>query len=371
MTSAALEIPRVDLTAQWESLRPELDLAIERVLANGHYILGPEVEAFEAEFAAYCGAASCVATGSGTDALRLALIAYGIGPGEEVVTVSHTAVPTVAAVRSAGATPVLVDVDPYTYTMDPDRAASAVRAATRALLPVHLYGQCADMDPLRRLAERHGLRLVEDACQAHGATCRGVRAGSIGDAGCFSFYPTKNLGAYGDGGAVVTDDERLAERVRTLRNHGLTHDYVHESAAGNSRLDELQAAILRVKLAHLDDWNERRRVLAAAYAELLRDLPLALPRVADWGEHVFHLYVIRSPQRDELLSHLRENGVGAGIHYPIPAHRQPAFSDLPSGSSLAETDRATAELLSLPMYPELREDDLAHVAELIRAFFGS
>jgi dTDP-4-amino-4,6-dideoxygalactose transaminase len=363
-----VQIPRVDLAAQREALGGELEAAIDRVLASGHFILGPEVEAFEDEFAAYCGAAHCVATGSGTDAIQLALTAAGVRPEHEVVTVSHTAVPTAFAVELSGATPVFVDIDPDTQTIDPARAADAIGPATRALLPVHLYGQCADMDPLRELAERHGLLLLEDACQAHGATYRGRRAGAVGHAGCFSFYPTKNLGAYGDGGAVVTDHAELAARLRQLRTHGLAGGYVHHGPAGNSRLDEIQAAVLRVKLPHLDGWNESRRRLARVYADQLRDLPVAVPTAAEWGEHVYHLYVIRTPRRDELLGHLRERGVDAAVHYPVPAHRQPPYAG--ARAELPLTDAYAAELLSLPMYPELEEDRVGHVAGLVREFFA-
>ncbi|MDQ3935580.1 MAG: DegT/DnrJ/EryC1/StrS family aminotransferase [Actinomycetota bacterium] len=364
-----LSIPRVDLRAQRAALGAELDAAIERVLASGHFLLGPEAEAFEEEFAAHCGAPHCVSTGSGTDAIRLALTARGIGPGDEVVTVSHTAVPTVFAVEATGARAVLVDVDPETHTMDPERAAAAVRPATRALLPVHLYGQCADLEPLVRLAGEHGLFLLEDACQAHGATYGGAGAGTVGHAGCFSFYPTKNLGALGDGGAVVTADAGLAERIRLLRNHGLTAGYVHEVVTGNSRLDELQAAVLRVKLPHLDRWNEARRDLASLYAARLRDLPVVTPAEADRGTHVFHLYVIRTPRRDDLLRHLRGAGVEAGVHYPVPAHLQPALAGRAAGVELPVTERLVGEILSLPMYPELGEDGVERVAEVVRDFF--
>jgi dTDP-4-amino-4,6-dideoxygalactose transaminase len=370
VTPATVQIPRVDLLAQREGLRSELEAAVERVLASGHFILGPEVEAFEAEFAAYCGVEHCVGTGSGTEALQLTLAACGVGAGDEVVTVSQTAVPTVFAAQSGGATPVFADVQRDTFTIDPARAADAVGPATRALLPVHLYGQCANIDPLRELAEQHGLRLIEDACQAHGATYRGQRAGSLGHAGCFSFYPTKNLGGYGDGGAVCTDDGELADRVRLLRNHGLTHDYQHAVAAGNSRLDELQAAMLRVKLGHLDEWNRRRRLLAGVYAEHLGDTPVTLPRAAEWGEHVYHLYVICTPRRDELRAYLRDNGVDAGVHYPVPAHQQAAFAHLPARADLPVTESVAGELLSLPMYPELAEEQATRVASLVRDFFG-
>jgi dTDP-4-amino-4,6-dideoxygalactose transaminase len=365
----AFEIPRVDLRAQHEALGAELAAAAERVLAGGRYVLGPEVEAFEAEFAAHCGAPHCVSTGSGTDAIRLALTAGGIGPGDEVVTVSHTAVPTVFAVEATGARPVLVEVDPRTYTMDPERAAAAIGPATRALLPAHLYGQCADLEPLRELAEEHGLFLVEDACQAHGATYEGAAAGTVGHAGCFSFYPTKNLGGFGDGGAVVTADGDLAGRIRRLRNHGLVGGYVHDAVAGNSRLDDLQAALLRVKLSHLDGWNEARRALAERYEEGLRDLPLMTPSVASWGTHVFHLYVVRTPRRDALLSHLDAAGVGAGIHYPVPVHLQPAYAGRPATGGLESTEQLAREVLSLPMYPELGEARLARVVDVVRDFF--
>jgi dTDP-4-amino-4,6-dideoxygalactose transaminase len=367
--STALDIPRVDLNAQREALGPELTAATERVLASGQFILGPEVEAFEAEFAAYTGAAECVTTASGTDAIRLALTACGIGPGDEVVTVSHTAAPTVFAVEAAGATPVLVDIDPDTYTIDPVLAAQAVGPATRALVAVHLYGQSAELGPLSELAEERGLTLVEDACQAHGATYGERRAGTVGHAGCFSFYPTKNLGAYGDGGAVVTDDHELADRVRRLRNHGLGRSGLHEAPAGNSRLDELQAAMLRVKLPRLDEWNELRRAHAITYAAHLTETPLVPPAVAPWGQHAFHLYVARAPRRDELLHHLRANGVEAGVHYPLPVHRQPAYAGRPPRSALPVTERVAGEVLSLPMYPELREDQIARVGELVREFY--
>jgi dTDP-4-amino-4,6-dideoxygalactose transaminase len=288
-----------------------------------------------------------------------------------VITVSHTAVPTAFAVELSGATPVFVDIDPDTHTMDPARAAAAVGPSTRAILPVHLYGRCADMDPLRALADEHGLLLLEDACQAHGASYRGSRVGAIGHAGCFSFYPTKNLGAYGDGGTVVTDDGALASRVRRLRAHGLAEGYVHYGPAGNSRLDEIQAAILRVKLPHLDEWNEARRRVANLYAEQLQDLPVTVPSASACGQHVFHLYVIRTPRRDELLRHLRDNGVDAAVHYPVPAHRQPPYADAHATAELPVTEAAAGEVLSLPMYPELGEAQVARVTDLVREFFSA
>jgi dTDP-4-amino-4,6-dideoxygalactose transaminase len=365
-----MTIPRADLGAQRAAIADELNGAVDRVLSSGRYILGPEVEAFEAEFAAYCGAAHCIATGSGTDALRLATEACGIGPGDEVVTVAHTAPATVFAVELAGATPVLVDIDDDTYTIDPARAADAIGPNTRALMPVHLYGQCADMAPLVRLAEDHGLRLIEDACQAHGAAYDGHRAGSIGHLGCFSFYPTKNLGGYGDGGAVVTSDASLAAQLRLLRDYGRTEDNRHQIVAGNSRLDELQAAILRVKLALLDGWNESRRAHADRYAQSMADLPLKLPVVRDRTGHVFHLYVVRTPERDNLQAYLRANRVGTGVHFPVPVHRQPAYHDRLQRFELPVTEACCDEILSLPIYPELRESEAEHVAELVRRFFG-
>jgi dTDP-4-amino-4,6-dideoxygalactose transaminase len=362
-------IPRADLLAQRDAIATQLDAAIARVMSSGRYILGPEVEAFEGEFAAYCEAAHCVGVGSGTDAIRLALMACGIGPGDEVVTVSHTAPATAFAVELTGATPVFVDIDPDTYTIDPARAAEAIGPHTRALLPVHLYGRCADMAALERLAQQHGLWLIEDAAQAHGARHGGRRAGTIGQLGCFSFYPTKNLGGYGDGGAVVTGDPELARGLRLLRDYGRTGENRHELIAGNSRLDELQAAMLRVKLEHLDEWNAARRRHADTYARWLGDLPLRLPGPDADGEHVHHLYVVRTDRRDELQALLREHGVGTGVHFPVPIHRQPAYGDRRQRHDLSATEACADEILSLPMYPELTDSDAERVAALIRGFF--
>jgi dTDP-3-amino-3,4,6-trideoxy-alpha-D-glucose transaminase len=359
-------IPRVDLNAQHDALRDGLDQAIKRVMASGWFVLGPEVEAFEKEFAAYCGAAHCVTVGSGTDALRLALTACDLRHGDEVVTVSHTAPATVFAIELTGATPVLVDVDPDTHTIDPARAAEALGPRTRAIVPVNIYGRCADLGALTRLAEEHGLWLIEDCAQAHGARHGAARAGTIGHLGCFSFYPTKNLGALGDGGAVVTGDAELAAKVRLLRDYGRGARDRHEIVAGNSRLDELQAAILRVKLGHLDAWNAARRSRAAAYSELLEDVEIRLPPADESGEHVYHLYVVSTPGRDELAAHLRAHGVGSGVHYAVPVHLQPAYAERQGPSSLEVTERAAREVLSLPMYPELRAGDVERVADLVR-----
>jgi dTDP-4-amino-4,6-dideoxygalactose transaminase len=341
-----------DLRPEYEAIRPEIEAAVARVLQRGWFVLGPEVEAFEREFAAYCGAQHCVGVGSGTEALHLALLACGVGSGDEVVTVAHTAVPTINAISLTGARPVLVDIDPETYTMDPEAAEQAITPRTRALMPVHLYGHTAKMAPLADLARRRGLRLIEDAAQAHGAEYQGGRAGTLGDVAAFSFYPTKNLGAYGDGGAVVTNDAEIASRVRLLRNYGQTDRYHHAIEGMNSRLDELQAAILRVKLRHLDSWNAARRERAQRYAAMLR---LAEPpREAAWARHVYHLYVVRVPERARVQRALEELGIGTLVHYPVPAHLQPAYTSLGLAlGSLPVTERVAGEILSLPMYPEL------------------
>jgi len=364
-----MDIPFLDLKAQYQALKPELDAAVTAVLAGGWYILGEQVRAFEREFAAYCGVAHGVGVGSGTAALHLALWACSIGPGDEVVTVSHTAVATVAAIRLAGARPVLVDIEPKTYTLDPQRLEEAITDRTRAIIPVHLYGQPADMAPILEVARRRGLRVIEDCAQAHGAMYRGRRVGSFGDLACFSFYPTKNLGAAGDGGMVVTDDEELAERVRLLRQYGWRERYVSEMAGLNSRLDELQAAILRVKLRYLDKWNERRRTLAARYDALLAGSGVVTPAVRDGCQHVYHLYVVRSRQRDRLRAYLKAQGIGTIVHYPLAVHQQPACGDVAIGpGGLAETERVAAEVLSLPLYPEMPDEHVERVAAAVRAF---
>ncbi len=350
-----------DLRPQYAAIREEIDAAVRRVLERGWFILGPEVEAFEAEFAAYCGARYAVGVGSGTEALHLALWACGVGPGDEVVTVAHTAVPTINAISLTGARPVFVDVDPVTYTMDPAAAAAAITPRTRALLPVHLYGHPADMAPLQALAQRHGLWLIEDAAQAHGAEYRGTRVGRLGHLAAFSFYPTKNLGAYGDGGMVVTDDAALAERLRLLRNYGQTDRYHHQVEGLNSRLDELQAAVLRVKLRHLEAWTAARRERAARYAAGLPGV--RTPTEAPGARHVYHLYAVHVPQRAQVQERLAAAGIGTLVHYPIPAHLQPAYAHLgvPRGA-LPVTERLADEELSLPMYAELPLEQVDYVA---------
>ena len=366
-------IPFNELLGQYLEIRIEIDDAVQRVLDSGWYILGKEVAAFEEEFAAYCGAVACVGVNSGTDALHLALRACDIGPGDEVITVSHTAVATVAAIHLAGATPVLVDVDPITYTLDPAKLAAAITPRTRAVIPVHLYGHPADMDPILAIARRHGLRVIEDCAQAHGARYHGQAVGTLGDIGCFSFYPTKNLGALGDGGAVISRDAGLAARVRLLREYGWTPQarYISQAQGMNSRLDELQAAILRVKLRHLDEWNDRRRALAGQY---VRSLPPSANQPVEQPDctHVYHLYVVRVANRDQVRARLQAAGVGTAIHYPAPVHCQPAYASAgQSGATvchdLAQTDRLAGEILSLPMYPTLTAEQTQRVAEALTA----
>ena len=357
--------------AQYLSHKAEVYVAISEVLESGWYILGEQVRAFEAEFASYVGVAHGVGVGSGTEALHLALSACGIGRGDEVITVSHTAVATVAAIELAGATPVLVDVESDFFTLDLEALERAATPRTRAIIPVHIYGQPADLAPILDFARGHGLRVIEDCSQAHGATYRGKRVGSFGDLGCFSFYPTKNLGAVGDGGIVVTDDEELADEARSLREYGWRKDRISDVAGLNSRLDELQAAILRVKLKGLDEDNASRAGVAQQYDAGLRGLPLDLPRVRDGATHVYHQYVARSPRRDDLRSFLQDRGVQTLVHYPVPVHLQPAYQGrLAGAATLPETERVVGEILSLPIYPELDEADRDRVTQTVVEFHG-
>lgn len=361
----ALSIPFNDLRSQYLAHKAEIDAAVARVLDSGWYILGQEVAAFEQEFAAYQQAAGCVAVNSGTDALTLALRACGVGPGDEVITVAHTAVATVAAIRLTGAIPVLVDIDPATYTMSPAALAAAITPRTKAVIPVHLYGHPADLPSIAALTQPRGIRLIEDCAQAHGARLDGRLAGGFGDLACFSFYPTKNLGALGDGGAVTGANPELLGRVRLLREYGWQPQarYVSQVEGANSRLDELQAAVLRVRLRYLDEENEQRRRLAAVYAAHLP--PGATRPVERPGcRHVYHLYVVRVPDRDAVQARLAAAGIGAGIHYPMPIHRQPAYQHggVVTPGSLAETEAAAAEILSLPLQPTLRPEQVQAVA---------
>jgi len=352
-------------------LRAPLDAAWRRTLESGQFILGAELEAFENAFASYCGARRCVGVGNGLDAMTLTLRAWDIGAGDEVIVPSNTYIATWLAVSAAGAKPVPVEPDPGTFNIDPGRIEQALTARTRAILPVHLYGQTADMAPIAALAESRGLKVLEDAAQAHGARYRGKRAGSLGHAAAFSFYPTKNLGALGDGGAVVTDDMALAERVARLRNYGSSSRYHNEERGTNSRLDPLQAALLGVKLGHLDAWNARRRRLAALYRERLDGCDIVLPAEAVGCEHAWHLYVVRSRERDALQKRLAEAGVETAIHYPLPPHLQPAYRDLGLGAgALPISEGLHREVLSLPLSPQHRESELEYVAECVRAACG-
>ena len=355
--------------AQYLSYKSEIDAAISMVLDSGWYILGNEVQLFEEEFASYIGVAHGIGVGSGTEALHLALSACGIGRGDEVITVSHTAVATVAAIELAGATPVLVDIDPDFYTIDPEKIKSAITSRTKAIIPVHIYGHPADMDPIVEIAEKHNLKVIEDCAQAHGAKYKEKRVGSIGNMGCFSFYPTKNLGALGDGGMVVTNNEKLAEKAKLLREYGWAERYVSHFAGWNTRLDEIQAAILRVKLKHLDEDNSKRMCVAEIYNTKLSDTDLILPKQRENSKHVYHLYVIRSPKRDEFLAFLKKEGVCVSIHYPMPVHLQPAYRHLQARDKLPETEKVAKEIISLPLYPELSESEVKFIHESIREFY--
>lgn len=362
-----MNIPFLDFGAAYRELKVEIDAAIQRVLDTGWYILGPEVEAFEIEWAAYCEADNTVGLANGLDALILALRALEVGPGDEVIVPSNTYIATWLAVTAVGARPVPVEPDPATHNIDPTRIAAAITPATRALLPVHLYGQPADLDPILALARQYGLAVVEDAAQAHGARYKGRRIGAHGDVVCWSFYPGKNLGALGDGGAVTTNRADLADRIRVLRNYGSRVKYVNEVQGVNSRLDPLQAAVLRAKLPYLDAWTDRRRAIAAVYTEGLRDTGLILPHVPNWADPAWHLYVVRSPERDGLQKRLTAAGVGTLIHYPIPPHMQAAYADL----CLAQDDLPLArvlagEVLSLPLGPQLSMAEAAAVIDAVR-----
>ena len=361
-------IPFLDLRAQYDAIAAEVTRSWDGVLSRCDFVLGGEVEAFEDELAEFCGVGHCVGVDSGTSALELALRAVGVGPGDEVITAANTFIATAFAISHCGALPVLVDADPDTLCIDVDAVEAAVTERTSAVVPVHLYGHPADMDALARVAVRHGLRVVEDACQAHGARHGGRRTGSLGDVAAFSFYPGKNLGCYGDGGAVTTDDPGIADAVRTMRNYGQRRKHHHETLGFNRRLDTLQAAVLRVKLRHLDDWNALRRRHAAAYGEALAGAGVELPPPGDGVEHVWHLYVVRHPERDAIAAALADAGIATGVHYPVPIHLQPAYADLGLGAgTFPVAERAADRLLSLPMYPELTDESISAVASAVRA----
>ena len=364
-----MKIPFVDLQSQYQSIKPEADAAVLAVMERGDFILGQAVREFEEEFARYCEAEHCVGVDSGYSALELILRGYGIGPGDEVITAANTFVATTLAISNTGATPVLVEMDPKTYNIDPTRIEAAITSRTRAIIPVHLYGQPAEMDPIMAVAAEHGLKVIEDAAQAHGARYKGRRTGSLGDAAGFSFYPGKNLGAYGDGGAVVTDDAELADRVRMLRNLGMRVKYHHEIKGFNHRLDTMQAAVLRVKLPHLDAWNEGRRRVAARYAELLAGLPVVTPYAPPYVEPVYHLYVIRIQDRKELMARLGEAGIASGLHYPIPIHLLPAYAELGyQRGDFPITEAYAEEILSLPIFAELTDEQIDLLTTIVADF---
>jgi len=363
-------IPFLDLGQAYHELKAELDFAAQRVMNSGWYILGEELEAFESEFAKYCGAKYCVGVGNGLDALHLILRAYGIGLGDEAIVPAHTFIATWLAVTYAGAKPVPVETrDDAAYTISPELIEAAITPKTKAIIPVHLYGRPADMAPIKRVAAKHGLRVIEDAAQAHGARYQGCCAGSLGDAAAFSFYPAKNLGAFGDGGAITTSDAELAAKLRSLRNYGSSAKYVHELIGLNSRLDPLQAAMLRIKLRHLDDWNARRLSLAECYRQRLTGTKVLLPASGDGFESVFHLFVVRTPYRDKLQTGLKEAGIETLIHYPIPPHKQGAYGSM-RGHVLPVAERLANEVLSLPMGPHLSMGEAEEVAYHVTRVLG-
>jgi dTDP-4-amino-4,6-dideoxygalactose transaminase len=365
------EIPLVDLGAQYRSIRPQIDAAISRVIESSSFILGREVAEFESAFARYLGARGVVGVASGTAALHLALLASGVVHGSEVVTTAHTFTATAEAIVHVGARPVFADIDPVTFNIDPQQVERRITPRTRAVVAVHLYGQPADLGALADICERRGLILIEDAAQAHGAEYRGHRCGTLGHLATFSFYPAKNLGAYGDAGAVVGNDEDLLRRVRKLADHGRSSKYEHDVIGFGERLDSLQAAILGAKLPFLDRWTEARRQHARLYDDLLADAAVRTPLTVPEARHVYHLYVIRSKRRDELRTFLGEQGIATGIHYPVPLHRQPAYREFVDPDlSLPETEQAAAEILSLPMYPELGREQIVYIVERIRESFG-
>jgi len=367
-----LNIPLVDLKAQYQPLKEDILARVAEILDSMRLFLGPNVQALEEEFAAFTEVQHAIGVSEGTTALQLALMACGVEAGDEVITVSHTFIATAEAIALVGAKPVFVDVDPRTYTIDVEQIEERITPRTRAIIPVHLYGQPADMDPIMEIARRHNLWVVEDACQAHGARYKGRRTGGLGHMAAYSFYFSKNLGAYGEAGMITTNDDGLAEKVRMLRDHGSSQRYHHDLVGMNGRLDEIQAAVLRAKLPYLETWNKQRRANAAHYTDLLSDVEgLIPPNVASYAEHVFHLYVVQVPRRNELFSYLRERRIGVGIHYPVPCHLQPAFQALGyNRGDLPITEQVTDEIISLPMYAELTEEQRIYVVNAIREFYA-
>ncbi|SRR5579883_1890635 len=362
-----MHVPLVDLHAQYWTIKEEVLAAFEHVLEDMHLFLGPQAQGFEQEFAAYCECEEAVGVSTGTDALVLALRACGIGSGDEVITVANTFIATVEAIALVGATPIFVDIDPDSYTMNWQQLDRALTSRTRAILPVHLYGHPAEMQPIMEFARKHGLRVIEDASQAHGATYQGRRVGSSGDIGCFSLYYSKNLGAYGEAGICVTSNPELAATMRLLRDHGSRTKYQHEILGVNARMDELQAAVLRIKLRYLEQWNAARQAHADAYTEQLRGLVEAVPVTQPWATHVYYVYVVRVPQRDAFRQALEEEGIATGVHYPVPIHLQPACAQYGyTRGSLPVTEAVTERIVSLPMYPELTAEQIQSVVDAVK-----
>ncbi len=357
-----------DLKRQHISIKKHIDASIERVLSSGWFILGREVENFEKEFAEYCGCHFAVGVGSGTEALHIALLSCGIGKGDEVITVSNAGVPMIVAITLAGARPVFVDVNFDSFNMDISKIEDRINSKTKAILPVHLYGQCADMSPILKIAKKYNLKVIEDACQSHGALYDGIKAGSIGDMGCFSFYPTKNLGCYGDGGLIITKNAALAKRARLLRDYGQPKRYKHVLKGLNSRLDEIQAAVLRTKLKFLDTWNKKRIEISKIYDTCITNPLIMKPVKMNYGTHVFHLYVIKCSYRDELKKYLEDNGIETLIHYPSTIYRQKAYLEFSYKTSCAISEELTKTILSLPLYPEITESEIDYVCKIINKF---
>lgn len=364
-------IPLLDLKAQYESLKEEINSAVLGVLESGHYILGPEVKELEKEIADYCGVKYGIGVANGTDALLLSLVAFGIGEGDEVITSPFTFFASAEVISQTGATPVFVDVEPNTYNLDVKMLEKKISSRTKAIIPVHIFGQMADMDEVMELAQKYNLVVIEDACQAIGAEYKGKKAGSIGNAGCFSFFPTKNLGGYGDGGVIVTNDEALANKLRILRAHGSHPKYYHSMIGYNSRLDEIQAAPLRVKCKHIDEWNKKRSEKAKIYNEQLKATPLITPHHADNRNHCYHLYIVQSEKREELIDFLKKEGVSTGIYYPVPLHLQEVYKDLGyEEGSLPVSEELAKRTFAIPLYPELTKEQQSYVIDKIIKFYS-
>ncbi|MCL6471235.1 MAG: DegT/DnrJ/EryC1/StrS family aminotransferase [Firmicutes bacterium] len=362
-----MSIPLLDLQAQYSSIKDEVESAVLDVLRSGRYILGPKVKEFEAAIADYCGAKYAVGVANGTDALVLSLEASGIGPGDEVITSPFTFFATAESISRLGAKPVFIDIDPQTYNLDVEQIEAKITARTKAIMPVHIFGQPAEMDTIDDIAQRHGIKVIEDACQAIGAEYRGRKVGSLGSVACFSFFPSKNLGAAGDGGAVVTNDKELADKVRLLRQHGSNKKYHHSLMGYNSRLDELQAAILLVKLKHIDRWNNARRQKAKYYDKLFADTKIITPSSPEHVKHVYHLYIIKVPNRERIETALKENGIGHGVYYPVPLHLQEVYKDLGyTEGDLPVSEAASKQTIAIPLYPELEESDMEIIADIIK-----